>query len=62
MSINRAPAWQRGIVTGVCIYEIAALWTGLPTITNVAHRYPVLAGVLVGGLSVHFHPSLGVSS
>lgn len=58
----RAPVWQRALVTGACVYEIAALWTGLPTITNVAHRYPVLAGVLVGGLSVHFHPSLTVSS
>lgn len=60
--MNRAPAWQRAIVAAACVYEIAALYSDLPTITNVAHRYPVLAGAMVGCLSVHFHPSLSVSS
>lgn len=60
--MTRAPRWQRAVVAVGCVYEVVALFTDLPTITNLAHRYPVLAGVLVGGLSVHFHPSLAASS
>ncbi|GAB2970371.1 hypothetical protein [Nocardioides montaniterrae] len=53
---DRAPAWQRVAVTIGCAYELVALWSPLPTITNFAHRRPALAGLLVGALSVHFHP------
>lgn len=54
----RAPAWQRSLMTLVAGYEVVALWSPLPTITNVSHRHPWLAGAIVGSLAVHFQPRL----
>lgn len=53
---DRAPAWQRAAMTAAFAYELVALWSPLPTITNLVHRRPWLAGPVVGALSVHFHP------
>lgn len=57
--MDRAPRWQRVLVTVACAYEVVALWSDqerLPTITTLVHRRPWLSAPIVGALSYHFHP------
>jgi hypothetical protein len=54
--VNRAPAWQRAVMTGVFSFELVALWSDLPTISEITRKHPWLAGLIVGGLAFHFMP------
>lgn len=54
--MNRAPAWQRALMTGIFGYELVALWSDQPTISEITRRHPWLAGLIVGGLAFHFMP------
>jgi hypothetical protein len=54
--VNRAPRWQRAAMTGVFGFELVALWTDLPTISEITRKNPWLAGLIVGGLAFHFMP------
>jgi hypothetical protein len=54
--VIRAPRWQRYLATSLCAYEIVALWSPLPTITNIVHRLPVLKAPVLAVLDVHFEP------
>lgn len=54
--MNRAPRWQRALMTGVFAYELGALWTDVPTISEITRKHPWLAGLIVGGLAFHFMP------
>lgn len=51
----RAPRWQRAIVTAGCAYELVALWTDLPTITELNGRHPWIGAALVGAGIYHFY-------
>lgn len=42
--------------TAAFSYELIALWTDLPTISHICQEHPLLAGGLIGALSVHFQP------
>lgn len=50
------PRWQKVAATLIGGYEVAAVWSDLPTISQLCKHRPWLAGILVGGLAVHFHP------
>lgn len=56
MSRQRAPRHERLLVTGICLYEVAALWTDLPTVTRMVHTKPWLAAPILAALAVHFIP------
>lgn len=56
-SMTPAPLWQRYLATGLCAYELVALWTpGLPTFTNIIHRVPELKDLVLKVLDVHLEP------
>lgn len=42
--------------TAAFSYELVALWTDLPTISHICQEHPLLAGALIGALSIHFQP------
>lgn len=54
--MNRAPRWVRVAASAVFGYELVALWSDLPTVSELAETYPALAAAIVGGLAVHFRP------
>lgn len=51
---HRAPVWVRVLGSGLCVYEITAFWTPLPTITVLCQRYPALEAGIEGFLALHF--------
>lgn len=47
---------QRGIVVGLCTYEVTAILSGrVPTITALNRRHPVVGRTIVAALAWHFH-------
>lgn len=54
--MNRAPAWQRYLIAAACCYEVAALFSPLPTYTNLVHRFPALKAPVLAALDIHFEP------
>lgn len=50
----RAPKWVRVVGTGICLYELTAFWTELPTITVLCQRYPALEAGVDAFLALHF--------
>lgn len=54
---GRAPKPVRVFASGVCAYELAALWSDrLPTITAIVKAHPWIAPVILGALAYHFQP------
>lgn len=56
MTGSRAPRWVRVAASVVFGYELVALWSDLPTVSELAEKEPLLAAGIVGGLAVHFRP------
>jgi hypothetical protein len=48
----------RGVVIGLCQYEVAAILSGkTPTLTKLSREHRWLPWVILGGLTVHFYRS-----
>lgn len=55
VAVGRESAPWRAAATGLAQYETVALWSNLPTVTRLVHKYPPLGAAILVGLAIHFY-------